>query len=245
MLCLLLRRAGVSAAGRPTKAAGRVAFPLALDLAPYCAAGAPPLVPAPGPAAALRPGRPDQAAAEAEAPRQASLCAPRSADCAGSPPGGRPRGSACDGAGVGAAAGEPERSGGGAAQGAPRAACGGAPGERGGLERAPGARPPHRLVAVVVHHGAGAAGGHYTTFRFIIAQRGAHAEPGADGASAGSGGKAQPNGAGAATLGGDAAGHAEGWWVAVSDESVRPATAEEVLQSEATLLVYQQDAAPQ
>jgi len=33
--------------------------------------------------------------------------------------------------------------------------------------------------------------------------------------------------------------------VAVSDESVRPAAAEEVLRSEATLLVYQQDAVPQ
>ncbi len=175
MLCLQLRRAGISAAGRPTKAAGCVAFPLVLDLAPFCAAGAPPLVPAPGPAAAMRPGRADQAAAEAEAPRRASH-----------------------------------------------------------------ARPPHRLVAVVVHHGSGAAAGHYTTFRWVPALRGAHAR-----ASAGTGGNALPAGAGSCDPGGDAAGHAGGWWVAVSDESVRPAAAEEVLRSEATLLVYQQDAVPQ
>jgi len=144
VLCLQLRRAGVSAAGRPTKAAGRVAFPLALDLAPFCAAGAPPLVPAPGPAAAMRPGRADQAAAEAEAPRRASH-----------------------------------------------------------------ARPPHRLVAVVVHHGSGAAAGHYTTFRWVPALRGAHAR-----ASAGTGGNALPAGAGSSDPSGDAAGMpAAGGWL--------------------------------
>lgn len=49
VLCLQLCRAGYSLAGRATKVAGHVSFPLALDLAPYRSTGAPLLAQAPGP----------------------------------------------------------------------------------------------------------------------------------------------------------------------------------------------------
>lgn len=88
--------------------------------------------------------------------------------------------------------------------------------------------PRYILRAVVVHHGPLAGAGHYTVFRSLTT---AEASICADSAIGSNGGSGSSN------AGGSGAAHHS--WVRASDESVHPAELREVLEAEASMLVYE------
>lgn len=89
--------------------------------------------------------------------------------------------------------------------------------------------PHYILRAVVVHHGPLAGAGHYTVFRSLSAAAASSCGDSAIGSNGGS----SNSSAGSSS----AAVHRS--WVRASDESVHPAELREVLEAEASMLVYE------
>ena len=80
--------------------------------------------------------------------------------------------------------------------------------------------PRYILRAVVVHHGPLAGAGHYTVYRSVGAVAGGGGS--GDGSGSGSGGSSVHSG-----------------WVRASDETLQPTGLREVLEAEASMLVYE------
>ncbi len=101
------------------------------------------------------------------------------------------------------------------------------------------AAPRYILRAVLVHHGPLAGAGHYTVFRSLGAAPGSSSSS-SSGAEQGTpcAGGSGPIGS-SSSSGGGGSGAVHRSWVRASDESVHPAELREVLEAEASMLVYE------
>lgn len=229
--------------GRLAKVPGRVAFPEELNLAPYTAAAAEPLLPvarplvshplaslsnSPAQAHASMRGQDRTAAAAIAAPSKTGTCScvRRTNDNNSAVPERDERTCSCsicvrsaDGGDLGSAAAEVVNQ---------------QPGAAVRLRRKPerGAALLYRLAAVIVHHG-GAQSGHYAVYRkaFVHAEPVDRALDNAFAIQVRHGDCALSSGASTVT--------SKSSWVHASDEDVRTATLAEVLSSEAAVLLYE------